>query len=372
MKRLVICCDGTWNRADQVTDGVACPTNVVKLALQVSAHDASGVPQLVYYDQGVGTGNLVDRLTGGAFGHGLEENLHAAYFFLVLNYEPGDEIFLFGFSRGAFMVRSLAGMIRKCGILDRRHADRYAEALALYGAGCTPDEEGPVNFRRAYSVMGTGRIAIHMIGVWDTVGSLGIPLRGFRFLTARKYRFHDVELSGTVQQACQALAIDEHRAPFEASRWAYKPKPGQVVEQVWFCGAHSDIGGGYPETGLSDIALEWMCQRASAAGLHLDPAQSAFEIRPDPLGKLHNSKTGLYRLTRGIDRVIGLAAQGDEQPGRKAVLDPTQSLHPSVLERWDRDPDYRPRNLLDYFRRIGDPRAEEDAEEDAEARQEPA
>lgn len=359
MKRLVIFCDGTWNRADQSTNGVPCPTNVVKLALRVASRD-DAIPQLVYYDQGVGTGNTIDRLTGGAFGRGLEDNIYAAYLFLMFNYEPGDEIFLFGFSRGAFTVRSLAGMIRKCGILDRGSADRYGEVKALYCDPYNPDDDVPARFRRDHSVTGDARIPIRMIGVWDTVGALGIPMRGLRSLTAHKYRFHDVELSGTVERAYQALAIDERRAPFEAARWAYKPKPGQVVEQVWFCGVHSDVGGGYPECGLSDIALEWMCGKARESGLRLDAGDAAFAPQPDHRGKLHNSKTGLYRLTPGINRVIGLAAIGDEQPDRKSTrIDPTQSLHESVLRRWDEDPKYRPKNLRDYFRRSGDPRGGE-------------
>src|SRR5690606_17210148 len=118
MKRLVICCDGTWNRADQEEDDIPCPTNVVKIAFRIAKRDGD-IPQLVYYDEGVGTGNSLDRVTGGAFGRGLEENIHQAYRFLIANYEPGDEIFLFGFSRGAFTARSLGGMIRKCGILGR-------------------------------------------------------------------------------------------------------------------------------------------------------------------------------------------------------------------------------------------------------------
>lgn len=343
---------------DQSENGVPCPTNVVKLALQVASADGN-IAQLVYYDQGVGTGNTLDRLTGGAFGRGLDDNLHAAYLFLMLNYEVGDEIYLFGFSRGAFTVRSLAGMIRKCGILSRRSANHYGAVKSLYRDPHNPDDEGPARFRREHSVARDQRIPIRMIGVWDTVGALGIPMRGLRSLTARQYRFHDVELSGTVERAYQALAIDERRGPFEAARWAYKPKPAQVVEQTWFCGVHSDIGGGYPESGLSDIALEWMCDKARESGLRLEPdAANAFEPTPDYRGQLHNSKKGLYRLTKGIDRVIGLAATRQAQPVSKSQTDPTQSLHPSVLQRWDDDPGYRPGNLLDYFRRVGDPRAE--------------
>ena len=359
-KRIVIFCDGTWNSADQASNGTPCPTNVVKLAVRVE-RQGGGIPQIISYGQGVGTGSSLDRVTGGAFGRGLDDNLYAAYRFLMLNYEQDDEIFLFGFSRGAYTARSLAGMVRKCGILCMDAADRYSEAVSLYGDERHPDDDVPMRFRRECSVATDKPIPIQFIGVWDTVGALGIPVRGLRSLTAHKYRFHDVELSGSVLNACQALAIDERRAPFEAARWAFKPKDGQVIKQAWFCGAHSDVGGGYPsgEWGLSDIALSWMCDRARDAGLEVDTAlDSAYPMRPDPRGKLHNSKTGMYRLTAGNDRVIGLAARTDAQPDEDTTqIDPTQSVHPSVEQRWDDDPDYRPKNLRAWFKLVNDPRA---------------
>lgn len=364
MKRLAIFCDGTWNSADQATDGVPSPSNVVKLALRVAKRDGE-VPQVVYYDQGVGTGNSLDKFTGGAFGKGLDDNLHAAYRFLMLNYEMGDQIYLFGFSRGAYTVRSLAGMVRKCGILHRRATDRYHEAIEIYSDPHHPNDAGPTNFRRDHSLAEDANIPIRMIGVWDTVGALGVPVRGLRWLTADEYRFHDVELSGSVERAYQALAIDERRAPFEAARWTYKPKNEQVVEQVWFCGVHSDIGGGYPRDRqpglLSDFTLAWLRDKAADAGLAIDhEADVAFPPRADHRATLHNSKTGLYRLTPGIDRVIGLAAEAKTQPDEKSTrTDPSQSLHESVFKRWDADPEYRPKNLRAYFARVNDSRAEQ-------------
>ena len=337
MKRLVLCCDGAWNSADQERNGVPTPTNVVKLAYRVAKRDGATL-QVIYYDQGVGTGNFFDRLTGGAFGDGVEANIYDAYRFLIGNYEPGDEIYLFGFSRGAYTVRSIGGMIRKCGILARPYVKHYHAAIELYRDGQHPDQPGPAKFRHDYSISGAEAIPIRMIGAWGTVGALGIPLRGFRSLTHAKHQFHDTELSGIVQFACHALAIDEHRAPFEPTLWTYKPKTGQQVEQVWFCGAHSDIGGGYAQTELSDIALDWMIGKARSAGLAFDSqAMAAYPLHGNPLGKLHDSKTGLYRLTPGIDRVIG--------------SDPTQSLHPSVRQRWEGDASYRPASLRNYFKR---------------------
>ncbi len=349
MKRLVICCDGTWNRADQEHNGAPCPTNVVKLALRVAKRDGA-VPQIIYYDQGVGTGNSLDRITGGAFGEGLEENIFEAYRFLVGNYEVEDEIFIFGFSRGAFTARSLGGMIRKCGILNRTASSRYREAVELYRNPSHPDEREACTFRDSSSVYGKEQIKIRMIGVWDTVGSLGIPLRGLRFLTKQKHQFHDTELSSSVEHGYHALAIDEYRPPFEPALWAAKPKENQIVEQVWFAGAHSDIGGGYPAAGLSDVALKWMIAKASGVGLAFDAAvDSAYPLQSEAEGTPHNSKTGLYRLTRRFVRAIGVANASDGTP--TGELDPTQALHTSVRERWDQDSSYRPQGLRDYFDR---------------------
>lgn len=347
MKRLVVCCDGTWNKPDEEKDGYPVPTNVVKLAYRIAKRGDDGVPQIVFYELGVGTGNLFDRIAGGVLGKGLSENIFDVYRFLMANYEPGDELFLFGFSRGAFTARSIAGMIRKCGILRRGAVERYSEAKALYHNGAHPDTAEPTQFRRRYSVVPDGAIPIRFIGVWDTVGSLGIPMNGG---VARRYEFHDTELSGTVERACHALAIDEQRAPFEPTLWEYRPKPGQQVEQVWFCGAHSDVGGGYPEDDASQIPLQWMLERAADAGLQLDEeAVRAYPIAYNPFGELHDSRTLLYALRKPVERGIGRAKDGK--------VDSTQSVHPSVLERWDRDPRYRPSNLRRYLQQINDARA---------------
>jgi len=347
MKRVIVCCDGTWNRADQERDGVPCPTNVVKLAYRIAKRDPDGVPQIVFYDQGVGTGNYLDRLSGGAFGAGLDDNILDGYRFLVANYEPDDELYLFGFSRGAYTARSLAGMIRKCGILDRVHVGRLRAAHALYhDPNVHPDDDAAVRFRSEYSCSGGDPIPIRCVGVWDTVGALGIPMRGLRWLTRRRYRFHDTELSGTVQYAFHALSIDERRFPFQPTLWLEKPKPKQVVSQTWFPGVHSDIGGGYLDDALSDVALRWMMDNAEMAGLRWDRSAVASEpLHANPAGMMHNSRKGLYRLVPGFLRPIARAR--------------SERVHPSALERWDRDPGYRPGNLRAFLRSIGDPRAEE-------------
>ncbi len=346
MKRLILCCDGTWNSADQVKNGTPCPTNVVKLAYRIAKRDATGMPQIVHYDQGVGTGNSLDRLTGGAFGEGLEDNIYRAYRFLIANYEPGDEIWLFGFSRGAFTARSVAGIIRKCGILSRAAVQHYIKAVELYKlSDVHPDDPTAAEFRRLFSCCENDPIKIRFIGVWDTVGSLGIPLRGLRWVSRRDYTFHDTALSGTVELAYHALALDEHREPFRPSLWMEKRKPNQTIEQVWFPGVHSDIGGGYAECALSDITLEWMMSRARDAGLMLDAeAIAAHPLSPDPVGVIHHSKAGFYKFTRGIDRAIDTSG--------------TQSVHASAIARWDNDPGYCPANLLAWFKEQNDVRGE--------------
>lgn len=361
MKRLILCCDGTWNSADQEDKGAPCPTNVVKLGYRVAKRDGS-IPQIVYYDQGVGTGNVLDRLTGGAFGQGLEENIHDAYRFLVGNYEPGDELCLFGFSRGAYTARSIGGMVRKCGVLGREFVQHYRDAIALYRSEHLPTDPAAIKFRKDYSVSGGEDIKIKFIGVWDTVGALGIPLRGMRWLTRGEHQFHDTELSGVVENAYHALAIDERRAPFAPTLWMYKPKPGQTIEQMWFCGVHSDVGGGYPERGLSDITLDWMVGKARGAGLVFDDAAvKAHALAPDSRAMLHNSKTGFYRLTAGLDRAIGWASKNPDASDATARRDdPTQSVHDSVRTRWDNDPTYRPPALRAYFKRTGDRRGNEE------------
>lgn len=221
-KRLIVCCDGTWNTADQAISGHPSPTNVTKLALSLAPADAAGARQCVYYHPGVGTSRR-ERLSGGAFGVGLSRNVLDGYRFLIDNYESGDLLYLFGFSRGAFTARSLAGLIRNSGILRRENVGRIDQAWVLYRSSAdTPRGVAATLFRRAYSF----EPRIQFIGVWDTVGALGIPTFGPRWLkpiVARinhRWEFHDTKFSTRVKGAFQALAIDEQRAAFA---------PGAVV-----------------------------------------------------------------------------------------------------------------------------------------------
>ncbi len=331
MKRIVICSDGTWSTPDQ-----RAPTNVALLARAVLPTGPDGVAQVVFYDEGVGTGGWLDRLVGGATGKGVEKNVGDGYRFLVNNYEPGDEIYLFGFSRGAYTARSLAGFVRNCGVLRKSEADHFREAYRLYRRrDAAPSSEEAAAFRARRS----REAEIAFIGVWDTVGALGIPLRGLARLTAHRHQFHDVELSRCVRRACHALAVDERRAAFRPSLWKANPKPGQTVEQAWFPGAHADVGGGYRDRSLADGAFLWMVERASESGLAFDMARLREEARPCSTGALHDSRSGPFRLLPSRRRRIG----GDA----------TQSAHPSARDRFESSAAYAPENLARYLRRPG-------------------
>ena len=270
MKRLVVCCDGTWSKPDNETI-----TNVEKIArtVQTDPGPAGGVYQLVYYVSGVGAGSYAaDRLLGGAFGFGLVHNVIASYRFLAQNYEPGDEIFIVGFSRGAYTARSVAGMVGRVGLLTKVALveEKLPAAVHLYQRTGVPDGalgERVDEFKHDHCHPAT----VDFLGVFDTVGALGVP--GF---ARQAPRFHDVQLGGQVLRARHALAVDETRMKFAPTFWEAPDRPSDAptedarVKQVWFEGAHSDVGGGYRKTGLSDTSLLWMAREAHEAGLVFD------------------------------------------------------------------------------------------------------
>jgi uncharacterized protein (DUF2235 family) len=352
VKRLVICCDGTWNTPDQERGGDPCPTNVTRIALAVTP-TSDGTTQRVFYQPGVGT-SVGERVRGGAFGWGLSRGVQDVYRFIVDNYEPGDELFLFGFSRGAYMARSAAGLIRNAGILRRENGPRIGQAYSLYrDRAARPRDTESELFRRSFS---HAEAPIRFLGVWDTVGALGIPLyrNPLTALLNRRWQFHDVELSRSVQAAYQALAIDETRRPFAPTVWDQHPEAGdQVLEQVWFTGSHCDVGGGYAKTGLSDISLGWMADRARSCGLVLDdgafswpaegaPPEAGADFGPDPHGVLHDSNRGPARLLGRAVRELGSQEHGRE------------SISSTALVRRDRDATYRPQNLEAFLRAAPD------------------
>ena len=341
MKRIAVFCDGTWNTPDKFEDGKRCQTKVVKLANTLSLVSTDGKAQQLYYDVGIGSeGNWVTRAYDGATGTGISKHILQAYCFLMKNYEPGDELFFFGFSRGAFTVRSLSGLIRNSGILDMKYTDKITEAYYLYRSRHPthhPKEFQATLFRKTYAVEDVTKIKF--IGVWDTVGALGNPLF-LKGIVSGRNEFHDTELSSKIENAFHALAIDEKRKNFQPALWhQQKDVMDQTLEQMWFSGVHSDVGGGYPETGLSDIPLKWMIEKAQGCNLNFDPVP----MQPDPIGLMHESLKGFYNLGGKLFRPIGLNIPDKGNTN--------EHVHSSVIERYKNDSGYRPKNLVDYFKR---------------------
>jgi uncharacterized protein (DUF2235 family) len=309
-KNLVVFCDGTWNRADQTTiDGRPSRTNVLRLFEATQLQDKEGNSQVIHYIEGVGT-RWSDRLTGGGFGFGISENIKAGYSFIASNYEPGDKLFLVGFSRGAYTARSIAGFIRNMGILTRDKLHLVNEAYEKY-KDATPDWRPDSDASKEFRVKNAhGGETIAFLGVWDTVGALGAPFgRIIGWIVDKLFqcRFHDVKLSSIIESAYHALAIDERRWPFRPTRWELNKTHAErnaanpdapLYEEQWFRGVHSNIGGGYPNTCLSDVSLEWMAKRAQRLGLNVDLSIiSSPPCRPDATATINNSQTIFYRLS---------------------------------------------------------------------------
>ena len=261
-KRIVICADGTWNDPEDEH-----PTNVVRIARAIRPEDPYGVQQVVFYDWGVGSYHA--RIRGAVAGLGLKKNIQDCYRFIVQNYDKDDELFLFGFSRGAYTVRALAGFLNKCGILGRDKADKIPDAFKYYKRRrFKPNSESVKEWRDSHGVTQRGKV--DFLGAWDTVGALGVPNRVLAFVDQDDL-FYDQELGSSVQVARHAVAIDEKRADFEPTLWT--PKESVDIKQVWFAGVHSDIGGGSgPKNGelLSDVPLAWMAGEAWKLGLALE------------------------------------------------------------------------------------------------------
>ncbi|MEZ5907058.1 MAG: DUF2235 domain-containing protein [Geminicoccaceae bacterium] len=338
-KRLVVCCDGTWNEP-------ATRTNVWRLKNSIASREMLGdrgeIPQWVYYDAGVGT-ERGNRLTGGMLGMGLSRNLKDAYRFLAESYDEGDEIWCFGFSRGAYTARSLCGFLGVAGLLRHRDLGLLEDAFEYYRL--------PAAKRHASRY---GRImddlhlhtkekclSVRLLGVFDTVGALGVPLPWLKALTQRgSVQFHDTQLSSLIENAYQALAIDERRGSFQPTLWTGEPGEAracdgrmvpQRVVQAWFPGVHSDVGGGYDEKAYADVTLDWMLDVARSLGLVLREDYVERQLRPDHLASLHESYTTGWRLA---DRIPGFTRGGARPIGNeqrrargRGPIAPTKVLH---------------------------------------------
>jgi len=314
-KRIIFCADGTW-------DTVQSKTNVYKI------YKASTVTpdQLTFYDDGVGAdGAPLEKLAGGAFGLGLWQKVKDGYTAVAHAYEKDDDIFIFGFSRGAYTARSLAGMIAICGLPTKAFDKDLVNKT--FDAYRKRDERQAI--LAGLAAYGLYDAAIKMVGVWDTVGSLGIPaiIGG---VDPVLYGFLDPTLHPDVKSAYHALAIDERRAEFPPTLWTSQPQAGQTVEQVWFTGVHCDIGGGYPETGLSDITLSWMMGKARSLGLEFAAdvwGNYASLDAKHVLDAKHESWSLLWLF-----------------PKRRTIAQ-NAALSNSVVIRCAHDDTYRPKNL---------------------------
>jgi Uncharacterized alpha/beta hydrolase domain (DUF2235) len=391
MKRLVLLLDGTWNDAEFGNRD----TNIVRLrellaktlhadlsltqtyadgALVTSRKYDDQIDYLVFYARGVGT-SAFDRLRGGTFGVGLSRNIRRAYRQLCFYYEPGDEIFVFGFSRGAYTARSLIGMIGSAGLLKCEHCTPELELKAWDFYRTAPGDRLPGNWAALTRyVHDRKQVQIACLGVFDTVGALGIPLPQFQLVNRDRYEFHNVELSSNVKVNLHALAIDEHRVPFQAAVWR-KPKfkvYNSITEQVWFPGAHADIGGGYipdqermelPGSALDDVSLEWMIRRIKH---HYPSMPLAIPDWGPAAGHpaQHNSRSSIYRaFPLGLRSIANYPVNlGRRQTcvSRDRHSDPTgEAVHLASIERLGCEVDvsgtrrkYSPANLTSVLQTI--------------------
>ena len=372
MKRLIFCFDGTWNQLSRPN-----PTNVAIVAESITPLAKHDVIQIIHYDAGVGTGHE-DHWRGGVLGEGLLDKIVDAYTFLVFNYHPGDDILVFGFSRGAFTARAFVGFIRNLGIVARKHAGRIGEAVALYHqhkAGGDPDAPALLQFRwktaesicisteedawRVKTCPGyaTGQspvIRIRYLGVWDTVAALGIP--NYLPLAAwvnEHEQYFDAELNRFVVSARHAVSIDEDRRAFSPTLWpnfqqlnallGYEANaPNAPYQQKWFPGDHGSVGGGGDIRGLSSKALSWVLDGALAAGLEVDqdPASPLYADVPNPYEQLTNGKAVDPTLLGAIED-----AALPKAPRLPGPQDPHELSDFAVL-RWQATADQLPEKKL--------------------------
>ncbi|MGD2093322.1 MAG: DUF2235 domain-containing protein [Candidatus Aminicenantes bacterium] len=323
-KNIVVCCDGTGNEYNSNN------TNVVKLYHIIKKDPQS---QIAYYDPGVGTfssaaaftktAKFITKLWGLAFAYGITNNIEDAYEYLMDKFEEGDKVFLFGFSRGAFTVRALAGMLKKCGLLQKGSNNLIPYASKMYRFG---DSEVAEGFKQTFS----RECNPHFIGVWDTVKSVGL---------IRRRKFPNAELNKDVKFGRHAISIDEVRSKYRPNLWDEPACKGQSIKQVWFAGVHSDVGGSYPEHGLSDIALEWIIDEAEKCGLEIDEKRYNEEkrckkIAPNHKDKLHNPLFPFWWILGWWKRKVS-----------KEAL-----IHPSVFDRIRDVKNYKPKNLSSHNR----------------------
>ncbi len=353
-KWLIVCLDGTWNTTPSPDSGQDEITNVLRFHDALASTSADGSEQHRRYDSGVGT-NWWEKLSGGGFGKGIDRHIKNAYRWLSENYNSGDHIAIVGFSRGAYAARSLVGLMRTCWLLDRNsvhqaarkdsrrveYATKYNGAMlslsrlayGIYRDGAGADGNVARDFRERYAQ----EIRVRFLGIWDTVGALGLPIEVIKkWLSPNRYAFHDTKLSGIVEHAYHAIAIDEHRVEFAVTLWERKPEHhvDQIMEQCWFSGSHADVGGGYGDHSLADISLHWMQKRAEMVGLRfseesLMPSHGAY------LGTIHDSY---------LDFLHPFPSMVTPRYHRPMGRTPGEIISSTVALRCSDDSNYKPQN----------------------------
>ncbi|TIA14653.1 hypothetical protein D6C81_06646 [Aureobasidium pullulans] len=359
-------------RRGSLKGGDDLASNVTRISRAIKPASSDSIPQIVYYHYGVGSqGGIVDRVYGGATGQGLSEAVREGYSYLATNWEIGDEIFLFGFSRGAFTARAIAGLIDNIGMLTKDGLPYLAEIFRDVQHRHDPDykpKHPNKPFKNKPSVMDPRyshelerrgmtrlRVPIKVIGVWDTVGSLGTPRIGWlekvgiQSSASKRMSFYDTRLCDCVEYAFQALALDERRSAFQPALWEKKPGNETVLRQVWFPGVHSNVGGGLEDQELANITLAWMMSQVTPfLDMDLDYVldqqddteryykESKQKPRSWSFGKIVDSMTGIYALGGATTRTPGRYYVVDPTDGRKTDI-PLQStheyMHPSVRSR---------------------------------------
>jgi uncharacterized protein (DUF2235 family) len=355
-KRIIVCSDGTGNTAIKGRG-----TNVFKLfeAVDLVGHRSNPAlkPQVAVYDDGVGTEKFKPvKLFSGAFGWGLSRNVKHLYRELARIYDPGDEIYMFGFSRGAFTVRTLAGFISTCGLVDPGKVDpkdfsglnsavnraykayRKCYRPALWRVFSKPTRSAGQDFKAHHSFCQD--VKVQFVGVWDTVDAVGLPFHLGAIINAvfYQFKFPDHGLSSIVQHARQALSIDDARQTFSPQLWTEDPSDAKRIKQVWFPGVHSNVGGGYPKQGLSMVTLDWMLGEAEKVGLRVNPDERRyFRDHANSDDKLYDPRAGLGIFYRW--KIRDIAALCSEYKV-------TPLIHVTALERIAHGTDnYAPGNL---------------------------
>jgi uncharacterized protein (DUF2235 family) len=358
-KRLAIFLDGTWN-------SVNSNTNVWRMRALCAQKGTDGTPQLVYYEVGV------NGFMGGVFGKGLDENIRQAYEWLIENYNDGDEIFIFGFSRGAFTARSLAGLVAIEGILKGGSPIGVTELFDRYKKG---DEESiwklkameasgdtsKLTVQEKWLLKYTHAVDVKVVGVWDTVGSVGVAAGNIPGISRSTFDYHQTGLRIHILNNYHALAIDEHRNDFAPTLWdVHHPKdpnavtaqarPLSGVEQRWFVGAHANVGGGYQSDVLAQAPLRWMMKKAESHGLSF---KSEVDLDGDALRAVIADSRKSWGPVYGIISPPLYRTIGQEPDVREdgSHINVNETIDASVFQRWRADATYRPANLVEWAQR---------------------